>query len=69
MMLDFLVELRQMVVRRASAMQLVDTLAFVTEVAERLEEDPVFGEFMLAEHIFAGCQEAAAEDSRIHGAG
>ena len=47
---EFLQELRQMVLRRASSMNLVDTLAFVIEVAERLEEDPVFGEFVLAEH-------------------
>lgn len=42
----FLDELRQIVIRRAAAMHLVDTLAFVSEVAERLEEDPVFGEFV-----------------------
>jgi len=43
---EFLQELRQIVIRRAAAMHLVDTLAFVSEVAERLEEDPVFGEFV-----------------------
>lgn len=46
----FLEELRQIVIRRAEAMHLVDTLAFVSEVAERLEEDPVFGEFVPVEY-------------------
>lgn len=46
---DFMAELRQMVMRRAESMHLVDTLAFVAEVAERLEEDPAFGECILAE--------------------
>jgi hypothetical protein len=46
---DFLAELGQIVARRSKASHLVDTLAFVNEVAERLEEDPVFGEFEQAE--------------------
>jgi hypothetical protein len=46
----FLDELRQIVIRRAAAMHLVDTLAFVSEVAERLEEDPVFGQFVPIEY-------------------
>lgn len=46
---EFLSELRQMVMRRAESMHLVDTMAFVAEVAERLEEDPAFGECNLAE--------------------
>ena len=46
---DFLVELGQIVARRSKANHLVDTLAFISEVAERLEEDPVFGEFEQAE--------------------
>jgi hypothetical protein len=61
---EFLKELRQMVVRRASAMHLVDTLAFVTEVAERLEEDPVFGEFVLAEYT---AQDPRKRQLKIHG--
>jgi len=61
---EFLKELRQMVLRRASTMHLVDTLAFVTEVAERLEEDPVFGEFVLAEHT---SQDAKRRQLKIHG--
>src|SRR5436190_17730346 len=61
---EFLKELRQMVLRRASTMHLVDTLAFVTEVAERLEEDPVFGEFVLAEHA---SQDAKRRQLKIHG--
>jgi hypothetical protein len=47
---DFLNELRQLVARRSKASNLVDTLAFVHEVAERLEEDPVFGEFESVEY-------------------
>ena len=43
---SFLDELRQIVLRRAAVMHLVDTLAFVSEVAERLEDDPVFGQFV-----------------------
>jgi len=47
---DFLNELHQLVVRRGQADHLVDTLAFVREVAELLEEDPVFGEFEPVEY-------------------
>jgi AIPR protein len=61
---EFLQELRQMVLRRASAMHLVDTLAFVVEVADRLEEDPVFGEFILAESRSA---EGRKKPYRVHG--
>lgn len=46
---EFMAELHQMVARRAASMHLVDTMAFVAEVAERLEEDPVLGEVILAE--------------------
>lgn len=61
---EFLEELRQMVIRRASTEHLVDTLAFVSEVASRLEEDPVFGEFTLAEHI---SQDPRNRQLRLHG--
>lgn len=61
---EFLEELRQMVVRRASTENLVDTLAFVSEVAARMEEDPVFGEFTLAEHI---SQDSRGRQLKIHG--
>jgi hypothetical protein len=61
---EFLQELRQMVAARASSMHLVDTLALVSEVAERLEEDPVFGEFTMAEH---SSQDARRRQLRIHG--
>ena len=61
---EFLQELRQMVLRRASSMNLVDTLAFVIEVAERLEEDPVFGEFVLAEHA---SQDVKKRQLKMHG--
>lgn len=57
-------ELRQLVLRRAESMHLVDTLAFVTEVAERLEEDPVFGEFVLAEDSRTG---ARNRQMKLHG--
>lgn len=46
---DFSSELRQMVLRRAASEHLVDTLAFVSEVSERLQEDPAFGEMILAD--------------------
>ncbi|TLS68328.1 AIPR family protein [Mariprofundus erugo] len=46
---EFLEELSQMVVRRGQANNLVDTLAFVHEVADRLVDDPAFGEFEFAE--------------------
>jgi len=61
---EFLEELRQMVVRRAATENLVDTLAFVSEVAARLEEDPVFGEFTLAEHI---SDDSRGRQLKIHG--
>jgi len=51
---EFLVDLGQMVARRSTASYLVDTLAFVNEVAERLEEDPVFGEFEQVEYQGSG---------------
>lgn len=47
---EFLNELNQLVARRSKANHLVDTLAFVNEVAERLEGDPVFGEFEQVEY-------------------
>jgi hypothetical protein len=47
---DFLSELSQLVARRSKASHLVDTLAFVNEVADRLEGDPVFGEFEQVEY-------------------
>ncbi|MEN4950801.1 AIPR family protein [Stenotrophomonas sp. TWI819] len=42
-------ELHQIVMRRGSAEHLVDTLAFVSEIADRLQEDPAFGEMILAD--------------------
>ncbi|MDR8048698.1 AIPR family protein [Burkholderia cenocepacia] len=50
----FLNELSQLVARRSKANHLVDTLAFVNEVAERLEEDPAFGEFEQADYQGGG---------------
>jgi len=61
---DFLNELGQLVARRSRAMELVDTLAFVNEVAERLEEDPVFGEFELIEYQGTGAKNRGL---KLHG--
>lgn len=60
----FLEELRQIVIRRAAVMHLVDTLAFVSEVAERLEEDPVFGQFVPVEFSGTGSRN---RQLRVHG--
>lgn len=60
----FLGELRQIVIRRAAVMHLVDTLAFVSEVAERLEEDPVFGQFVPLEFSGTGSR---SRQLRVHG--
>ena len=62
--IEFLNELRQMVVRQGESANLVDTIAFVSEVAERLEEDPVFGEFVLAEDSRRG---AHGRQLKLHG--
>ncbi|MDP3583825.1 MAG: AIPR family protein [Thiobacillus sp.] len=62
---SFLDELRQIVIRRAAAMHLVDTMAFVSEVAERLEEDPVFGQFVPVEYSGVGSRNK--RQLRVHG--
>jgi len=46
----FYEELNQIVSRRATASHLVDVLAFTEEIAERLQDDPVFGEYRHVEH-------------------
>ena len=61
---EFMAELRQMIARRAASMNLVDTIAFVAEVAERLEEDPVFGELIVAEDSRQGPR---GRQLRLHG--
>jgi len=61
---EFLLELNQIVSRRSKASNLVDTLAFVDEVAERLVEDPTFGEFEQAEWEGAGSRNRTL---KIHG--
>ena len=61
---EFLVELEQFVMRRAATLHLVDTMAFVSEVAERLEEDPVFGEFVPVEYSGNGSRN---RQLRLHG--
>lgn len=60
----FLAELQQIVIRRAAVMHLVDTMAFVSEVAERLEEDPVFGQFVPLEFSGTGSRN---RQLRVHG--
>jgi hypothetical protein len=60
----FLEELRQIVIRRANVMHLVDTIAFVSEVAERLEEDPAFGQFVPLEYLGTGSKN---RQMRVHG--
>lgn len=61
---EFLFELQQLVAIRSSANNLVDTLAFVNEVAERLEEDPVFGEFEQIEYQGTGSRNRIL---KVHG--
>lgn len=61
---EFLAELGQLVSRRSVANHLVDTLAFVNEVAERLEGDPVFGEFEPAEYQGTGSRNRTL---KLHG--
>jgi hypothetical protein len=61
---EFLEELGQFVIRRATVMHLVDTMAFVSEVAERLEDDPVFGEFIPLEFSGTGSRN---RQLRVHG--
>ncbi|SAK51657.1 AIPR protein [Caballeronia pedi] len=61
---EFLEELKQIVVRRAKATSSVDTIAFVSEVAERLEEDPVFGEFVSVEYLGTGSRN---RQLKVHG--
>lgn len=46
---SFYEELRHIVARRASNDHLVDTIAFLREVSDRLEDDPIYGEFKLSE--------------------
>lgn len=61
---DFYQELQHIVGRRAAASHLVDTIAFVQEIADRLEDDPVFGEFVSAEFSGSGRNR---RQFRIHG--
>lgn len=60
----FLEEIKQIVIRRAAVTHLVDTMAFVSEVAERLEDDPVFGQFVALEYSGTGSRN---RQLRIHG--
>lgn len=61
---EFLGELKQIVARRAKATNSVDTIAFISEVAERLEEDPVFGEFVPVEYLGTGSRN---RQLKVHG--
>lgn len=63
---EFLAALRQMVMRRAETNNLVDTMAFISEVAERLEEDPVFGEFVQVEYSGTGSGKGTP-NLKLHG--
>jgi hypothetical protein len=63
--LEFYLELNQMVARRAASDHLVDVLAFVHEIADRLGDDPAFGEFVSAE--FSGSATRGRQQFRIHG--
>lgn len=63
--LEFYLELKQMVARRAASDHLVDVLAFVHEIADRLGDDPAFGEFVPAE--FSGAATRGRQQFRIHG--
>lgn len=62
---EFYLELNQMVARRAASDHLVDVLAFVHEIADRLGDDPAFGEFIPAE--FSGSASRGRQQFRIHG--
>lgn len=61
---EFLEGLRQSVMRRASTSHLVDTMAFVAEVAERLSDAPVFGDFIQTEYSGTGFRNRGI---RLHG--
>lgn len=61
---EFRSELSQMVMRRAATGNLVDTLAFVSEVSDRLQEDPVFGELILVDDTR---QLPSGKFAKIHG--
>ena len=61
---EFYEELTQIVARRAASEHLVDVLAFVREVADRLGEDPTFGEFVPVEFSGTGYR---GRQFRIHG--
>lgn len=63
--LEFYLELNQIVARRAASHHLVDVLAFVHEIADRLGDDPAFGEFVPAE--FSGSATRGKQQFRIHG--
>lgn len=60
---DFFDDFRQVIARRSAADGLVDVLALVGEVAERLSDDPVFGEFSLVDHQ----QVIGSSKYKIHG--
>ncbi|WP_442776047.1 AIPR family protein [Sphaerotilus montanus] len=63
--IEFYQELTQIVARRAASDHLVDVLAFVHEIADRLGDDPAFGEFVPAE--FSGSTSRGRQQFRIHG--
>ena len=60
---SFYAELNQLVSARASSSHLVDVLAFTEEIAERLQDDPIFGEYRPAEHQ----DKVGKNNFKIHG--
>lgn len=62
--IEFLQELSQLVAHRGISEHLVDTIAFATEVASRLEDDPVFGDFELSEFEGVGSR---GRTLKLHG--
>ena len=61
---DFSLELKQMVLRRAMNEHLVDSLALVREVAERISTDPVFGDLELVDWSGVGSNNRSL---KLHG--
>ena len=61
---EFAVELKQMVLRRAMNEHLVDSLALVREVAERISTDPVFGDLELVDWSGVGSNNRSL---KLHG--
>jgi hypothetical protein len=61
---EFYSELLNIVKTKSASNNLVDTLSFATEIAERLEADPVFGEFKLVDWSGFGSKN---KNLKLHG--